>query len=158
MTDIVDNSYTLIKGKAPYLTSNTLIISSNAKVGSIVEDEFDDRNLTNALKHNFTNNKVLKFESNDLFKEEVLNIIDDYDNIIFYSYDAYRDEVQKDLINSLLNTLKEVFIVSIKGPIDMKYFNNLKNYACLYEYTPNSIKTIIKQLKGEISLNGKLPL
>ena len=158
MTDIVDNSYTLIKGKAPYLTSNTLIISSNAKVGSIVEDEFDDRNLTNALKHNFTNNKVLKFESNDSFKEEVLNIIDDYDNIIFYSYDAYRDEVQKDLINSLLNTLKEVFIVSIKGPIDMKYFNNLKNYACLYEYTPNSIKTIIKQLKGEISLNGKLPL
>jgi beta-N-acetylhexosaminidase len=88
----------------------------------------------------------------------ILYVFDDYDNIIFYSYDAYRDEVQKDLINSLLNTLKEVFIVSIKGPIDMKYFNNLKNYACLYEYTPNSIKTIIKQLKGEISLNGKLPL
>ena len=158
MEEIVDNSYTLIKGKAPYLTDKTLIISSNAKVGSIVEDEFDDRNLTNALKHNFINNKVLKFESSVLFKEEVLSIINNYNNIIFYSYDAYCDEVQKDLINCLLDTEKEVFIVSIKGPIDMKYFNNLRNYSCLYEYTPNSIKTIIKQLKGEITLNGKLPL
>mgnify|MGYP003320116685 CR=1 FL=1 len=36
-------------------------------------------------------------------------------------------------------------------------FENIKNYSCLYEYTPNSIKTVIKQLKGEIGLNGKLP-
>ncbi len=145
MEEIVDNSYTLIKGKAPLITSKTLIISSNAKVGSIVEDEFDDRNLTNALKHNFVNNTVFKFESSLSFKETVLNSINNYDSIIFYSYDAYRDEIQIDLINSLLNTQKEVFIVSIKGPIDMKCFINLKNYSCLYEYTPNSIKTIIKQ-------------
>lgn len=158
MEEIVDNSYTLIKGKAPYLTDNTLIISSNAKVGSIVEDEFDERNLTNALRHNFPNNLVLKFKSDSSFKIEVLNLISDYDTIIFYSYDAYNDQIQKDLINSLLNTKKEVFVVSIKGPIDMQYFNNLTNYACLYEYTPNSIKTIIKQLKGKITLNGKLPV
>ena len=157
MEEIVDNSYTLIKGKDPYLSDKTLIISSNAKVGSIVEDEFDNRNLTNALKHNFPSNLVLKFKSDSSFKIEVLNLINDYDSIIFYSYDAYNDEVQKDLIHSLLNTKKEVFVVSIKGPIDMQYFNNLTNYACLYEYTPNSIKTIIKQLKGKIKLNGKLP-
>ena len=39
----------------------------------------------------------------------------------------------------------------------MCYFNNLTNYSCLYEYTPNSIRTIVKQLKQEITLNGKLP-
>ena len=48
-------------------------------------------------------------------------------------------------------------MVSIKGPIDEQYFNDLTNYSCLYEYTPNSIRTIIKQLKKEIKLNGKLP-
>jgi hypothetical protein len=55
MQEIVDNSYTLIKGTAPYIDDKTLVISSNAKVGSIVEDEFDNTNLTNALKQNFKN-------------------------------------------------------------------------------------------------------
>lgn len=157
MEEIVDKSYTLIKGKTPYITDKTLIISSNAKIGSIVEDEFDDRNLTNALKHNFSNNTVIKFENTDNFVENIMEKIDEYDNIIVYSYDAYKDDLQKETINALLKTKKEVFVVSLKGPIDEVYFNNLTNYSCLYEYTPNSIKAIIKQLKGKIKLVGKLP-
>ena len=101
MQKIVDESYTLIKGKEPYITKNSLIISSNAKVASIVEDEFDDRNLTNALKNNFPNNKVIKFNNDSNFKNDILSIIDNYDNIIVYSYDAYKDNVQKETINEL---------------------------------------------------------
>ena len=157
MQEIVDNSFTLILGEEPVLKNNTLIISCNAKVASIVEDEFDDRNLTNALIHNFKSTKVLKFIYDDFFINYVLDIYKDYDNIIIYSYDAYNNDIQKKLINSLLETDIEVFIVSIKEPIDMQYFKNLKNYSCLYEYTPNSIRTIIKQLKNEIKLKGKLP-
>ena len=158
MESIVDNSFTLISGAAPKIDHDTIIISCNAKVGSIVEDEFDERNLTNALKHNFPNNVVLKFRSEESFVDEALNLANNYQNIIIYSYDAYRDDVQKTVINKLLETNKNVSVVSIKGPIDRIYFKNLINYACLYEYTPNSIKTIVKQLKGHISLNGKLPL
>ena len=157
MQEIVDNSYTLILGKEPKLKENTLIISCNAKVASIVEDEFDERNLTNALIHNFPNSKVLKFIYDENFLNYVLDIYKNYDNIIIYSYDAYNNDIQKKLINILLEKDIETYIVSIKGPIDMQYFNNLKNYSCLYEYTPNSIRTIIKQLKKEITLNGKLP-
>ena len=51
---------------------------------------------------------------------------------------------------------KDIYVVSIKGLSDMPYFNNLVNYACLFEYTPNSIKTIIKQLKNEIVLNKRI--
>ena len=58
----------------------------------------------------------------------------------------------------LLKLNKDVHIVSIKGPIDQNYFIGLKNYSCIYEYTPNGIRTIIKQLKNEINLNGKLPM
>ena len=164
MEEIVDNSYTLIMGKAPYLTDKTLILCANAKVGSIVEDELDGCNLANELRDKFKNHTIIKFTKDESFKDDILKIIDDFDNIIIYSYDAYNDIVQKDTINALLNTSKDVitskdvFVVSIKGPSDRAYFNNLKNYACLYEYTPNSIKTIIKQLKKEIKLNGKLPL
>ena len=158
MQEIVDNSYTLIKGKKPYVNNKTLILSSNAKIASIVEDEFDERNLTNALKHNFPNNTIIKFSKEDNFIDNVLDIVDEYDNILIYSYDAYNDYVQKECINRLLDTEKEVFVISLKGPMDRKCFNNLKNYACLYEYTPNSIKTVIKQLMYNLDLNGRLPI
>ena len=51
MQEIVDNSYTCVLGNAPYLDNNTLIISPKVKVASIVEDEFDERDLTKALKN-----------------------------------------------------------------------------------------------------------
>ena len=158
MQDIVDSSYTLIKGKEPSLTPNTLIISSNAKIASIVEDEFDDRNLTNALKHNFPNNKVIKFTNDKSFVKDILNIVNDFDRVIIYSYDAYKDEVQIETINELLKKHKDIYVVSLKGPIDRVYFKNLTNYSCLYEYTPNSIRAVVRQLKQEFNLSGKLPM
>ena len=157
MSEIVDKSYTLIKGHAPKLKDDTLIISSNAKIASIVEDEFDERNLTNALRHNFPNNTVIKFEDRENFIPDLLSEAKKHDSIIIYSYDAYKDFLQKETINTLLKTNKEVFVVSLKGPIDEVYFDNLTNYSCLYEYTPNSIKTIIKQLKENFELVGRLP-
>ena len=157
MQEIVDNSYTLIKGSAPKITDKTLIIAANAKIGSIVEDEFDERNLVNALTHNFPNNKVVKFSDDTNFTSQILSIVDNYNNVIVYTYDAYRDNTQINTINELLKLNKDIYIVSIKGPGDRIHFKGLINYSCLYEYTPNSIKTIIKQLKGEISLNGNLP-
>lgn len=154
MQKIVEESYTLVSGTKPYISTNTLVISSNVKVASIVEDEFDDRNLTKVLKKNFPNNRIIEFNKNI---DEMIDICNEYNHILIYSYDAYKDDVQKEIINKLLSSDKEVHVVSIKGPIDRKYFNDLKNYSCLYEYTPNSIRTIIKQLKNEIDLNGKLP-
>ena len=152
MENIVDESYTLILGTEPVLKENSLIISAEVKVASIVEDEFDTRNLTLALKKNLKNIDIVDFSNVSL--ENIGN----YDNIIIYSYDAYNDEKQLNIINEILKLEKEVFVISLKGPIDKNYFMNLKNYSCLYEYTPNSIKTIIKQLNKKIALNGKLPL
>lgn len=158
MQSIVDNSFTLINGKAPCLTPDTLIVSSKVTVASIAEDEFDERNLTTALKNAFPANDVLEFSKDLAFADKVIADIGKYSSVVVYSYDAYKDDVQKETINRLLETDKELYVVSIKGPIDRKWFNTPANYSCVYEYTPNSIRTIVKQLKGEIALNGKLPL
>ena len=157
MQDIVDNSFTLVKGTKPTLKDKTLILSSTTKVASIVEDEFDNYNLTRTLKNNFKDINIIEFRKEDSFKDEIMNIIDNYENIIIYSYDACNDKIQLDTINEILKRKEEVYVVSLKGPIDQKLFNNLLNYSCIYEYTPNGIKTIIKQLNNEIGLNGKLP-
>lgn len=158
MQAIVDGSYTLVKGNAPKLTEDTLIIAANVRVASIAEDEFDDRNLSGAIKKSFPKNKVLTFTKEEDFVNEALSAAEKADAIIVYSYDAYRDEVQKNTVNALLKTDKTVYVVSVKGPADRFHFEGMENYACLYEYTPNSIRTIVKQLKGEIELTGKLPL
>ena len=152
MQEIVDESYTQILGNKPYITPNTLIISSNANVASIVEDEFDDRNLTKALKASFSNNKIIGFKE----KEQLLDI-EKYENILIYSYDAYNDQNQKEVINEILQKHNNVYVISLKGPNDQKYFKGLVNYSCLYEYTPNSIRAVIRQLKQQKNLNGKLP-
>lgn len=152
MQEIVDNSFTLIKGKAPILKENSLIIAATTKVASIVEDEFDDYNLANSLKKRFINHDVYEFNEVSINQN-----VDKYDNIILYSYDAFNNQHQRMVINELLKSNKEVFVVSLKGPLDYHTFNNLTNYSCLFEYTPNSIRTIIKQLNNEILLNGILP-
>lgn len=157
MQDIVDNSFTLVKGNKPTLKDKTLILSSTTKVASIVEDEFDNYNLTRTLKNNFKDINIIEFRKEDSFKDEIMSIIDNYENIIIYSYDACNDKIQLDTINEILKRKEEVYVVSLKGPIDQKLFNNLLNYSCIYEYTPNGIKTIIKELNNEICLNGKLP-
>ena len=157
MQKIVENSYTLIKGEAPILDDKTLIIAPKVKVASIVEDEFDKRDLTQALRLNFERNTIYEFNDNLEFKDMILKRIDDFSKIIIFSYDAYKDNVQKELINEILKTKKDTFVISLKGPMDQKEFHNLVNYACLYEYTPNAIITVIKQLKGKIKLKGHLP-
>lgn len=158
MQSIVDNSYTIISGKAPCITPDTLVISSNVRVASIAEDEFDERNLTKALKASFPNNEILQFTKDKSFKDTAMEKAKNHNSVLVYSYDAYNDDVQKDTVNALLETGKEVYVVSIKGPIDRKYFHGLVNYSCVYEYTPNSIRAIVKQLNNEIGLNGSLPM
>jgi len=158
MQEIVDQSYTLISGSIPVINENTLVLSPNAVVNSIVEDEFDERDLTKVLKRNFPNNEIIQFNKKENFVSETLSKAKEYENILIFSYDAYNNEIQKQTINEILKLEnKKVYVVSLKGPIDRQYFNNLVNYSCLYEYTPNSIKTIIKQLKSKMQLNGKLP-
>ena len=156
MEDIVYSSYTNILGTKPYLDKDTLVFTPRAVVATIAEDEFDSRNLTKAFKNNFKVD-ALEFTSDDVFINMAKEKAKEYKHILIYSYDAYKDNVQLKTINELLNSHRNVHLVSLKGPIDMSYFNNLTNYSCLYEYTPNSIKAVIKQLKENGELLGHLP-
>ena len=152
MQQIVDESYTLVMGKAPFINNDTIVLAPEVSVASIVEDEFESRDLKGTLKKHFPNNLVLGYD------EFSIKMADAKKSYLVYSYDAGRNPSQRDLINQLLRINNNVYVVSLKGPIDKSLFTNLTNYACLYEYTPNSIRTVIKQLKEEISLNGHLPL
>ena len=158
MQQIVDGSYTLLKGSSPKIDGHTLVLCPSASVSSIVEDEFDERSLDKALQKAYPTLSTLSFKEEDAFKESVLKQIQQFDTIIIYAYNTSYNPVQLALINEILQIHPNVYVVSLKGPMDEVNFKNLVNYSCLYEYTLNSIKTIIKQLNGDITLQGHLPL
>ena len=155
---IVDNSLTLVKGKNALLTNNTLVIAPIAMAKTIIEDEFDERNLAKVLRKEFTNLDVKEFVSTIEFKEEVLNSLSAYDNVIIFSYNAATSPKQVEFINAVLERKQEVTVISLKGPMDYNKYQNLNNYLCLYEYTPNSIRTVVKYLKNDLKPLGKLTI
>ena len=155
---IVDNSLTLIKGDNAILTNKTLVIAPVAIARTIIEDEFDDRNLAKVLKKEFPNLDVRELINSDDFKNDVLENINKFDNIIIFSYNAAVSPKQVEFINAVLEQKEQTTIISLKGPMDFNKYNNLHNYLCLYEYTPNSIRTVVKYFKNMLSPKGKLTI
>ena len=155
---IVDNSLTHIIGNNAKLTDKTLVIAPVAIARKIIEDEFDDRNLAKVLRKEFSNLDVKELVNSDEFKDEIVSNLDKYDNVILFSYNAAVSPKQVEFINAILDKKEETTVISLKGPMDYHKYNNLKNYLCLYEYTPNSIRTVVKYLKNELTPCGKLPM
>lgn len=155
---IVDNSLTLVKGNNAKLTKDTLVIAPIAIARTIIEDEFDDRNLAKVLKKEFKDLDVRELQNTEEFKQQVLSELENFDNVILFSYNAAVSKQQVEFINEVLKNKKETTVISLKGPMDFNKYNNLNNYLCLYEYTPNSIRTVVKYLKEELVPKGKLTI
>ena len=62
------------------------------------------------------------------------------------------------MINEINDICSNFYVISIRNPYDYLYLNQTINYYTLYESTPNSMRTIVKFLKGEIDALGKLPV
>ena len=62
------------------------------------------------------------------------------------------------MINEINQISKNFFVISMGNPYDYLKIDEKINYYTLYESTPNSMRTIVKFLKGEIEANGKLPI
>ena len=155
---IVDNSLTLVKGANAKLTEKTLLIAPVAMARTIIEDEFDDRNLAKVLKKEFNSLDVRELLNTDEFKSQVLSELPNFDNVIIFSYNAATSPKQVEFINEVLSKQQQTTVISLKGPMDFNKYNNLNNYLCLYEYTPNSIRTVVKYLKGNLEPVGKLTI
>ena len=157
MQEIVDKSVTIVKGELPKVGNDTLIFAPVACVASQAEDVFDERDLALELKKRLPNT-VLKFENTPEFYELAMKEVKKASDVVVFSYDTGKNKVQIDIINEVIKMFgKKAYIVSLKGPMDMVYFKDVENYTVLYEYTPNSIRTIIKLVEGKLKAEGKLP-
>ena len=143
--EIVKNSYQLLYGEKPTLTKKTLFLAPELYAINGAEDVFDNRSLPMSLKSSFDND-VIVLDNKIETEEHILNNLKNYDQVIAFSYNVNIDKINQGIINKVNNQIK-TYIISLKGKMDIELYDNLINYSVLYEYTPNSIKTIIEMLK-----------
>lgn len=153
---IVDNSLTLVKGERFLLTDKTLLLATIPYATTIAEDMLDPRNIIDMVRKEIPSIDCMKMPMNEV-DENILKAVDNYDTIFVCSYNANINHQQAKLINLIMAKGKRLFVLSTRNPYDLLALD-VDNFASLYEYTPNSVKTIIKYLKGEIAPRGKLPI
>lgn len=142
MTNIVDQSITIVKGQDIRINDHTKFVIGMGDYKTIVEER-ENIDIKEILKNNFKNDVI---DIND-YKEK------NQDVVLF--------------LNSSFNYIKEIndiiqnnntHIIAFKGPMILKELQNVSSFICLYEYTPLSINSAIKYLKGQIEAKGTLPL
>ena len=157
-SDIVDRSLTLFKGKAFVQDGRTLVIAASPFAQSIAEDKIDSRSIVDMVKEYV---KTVDAEKLDL-KEENYNYLyekaKDYDQIVVCSYNANMYPAQIKLINDINKLGKELYVISTRNPYDYLVLDEIDNVACVYEYTKNSVNTIVRYLNGMIKPKGKFPI
>ncbi len=90
--------------------------------------------------------------------KDILNKSKDYENIVVATYNAnvYKDQVT--LVKMLQKDNPNLHVIMMRNPYDMNELSDVKNITCAYEYTPNSINTVMKYLSGELTPLGSLPI
>lgn len=157
---VVEESLTLVKGEVFTLKGRALLIATDPFATTIADDEVDERGIVSAVKKAIPEITTLKMNVQPS-DEEIKAIVDEvtkFDQIVICTYNANVYQQQFDLVKKLLSEKKDLYVISMRNPYDLVFIPNINNYVCLYEYTQNSINTLIKYLKGELSPQGILPI
>lgn len=154
--EIVDSSLTLVSGKNFYLYGKTLLVAPTPFATTIAEDRLDTRNIIEVVKRELPMVDTYNLSINEIDKPLLVKV-KEYDNVVICSYNAHFYEEQAAMINAIAREVKNTFLISTRNPYDYLKVD-VTNYLVLYEYTANSIRTITKYLKGEITPKGKLPV
>ncbi len=157
---IVDESLTLVKGENIYLNKKTLVITAEPFATTIAEDELNVNSIGTCLIQSGANADVEMIDAhiNDQEIERIVKKAYSYEQVLVCTYNAMQFNQQVKLVNKLSDKVEKLFVLSTRCPYDILKFRQVKNYLCVYEYTPNSVKTIVKYLTGEIKPIGKCPV
>ena len=158
--DVTRQAVTLVKGNNVIINKNTLLIASEPLSTTIADDETGSDSIIKYLNKEIPELDTLSISVNlndDLEIEKIVNISKKYKQVIICSYNANIYINQLKLIRKL-NSETKLYVIAMRNPYDIIFEKEIKNFVCLYEYTPNSIKILAEYLQGKIKPQGKLPV
>lgn len=160
---ISENSITVVKGKE-YLPlkadDNILFVSTNAAVLTGVDDCIEDRNISKLMKKRYPEitAETINIKTSDAEIEKIVKEAEDKSKVVICTYNANLNKGQLKLVEKVYGVNKNIIVIAMRNPYD---FNSLKYVPCFvstYEYTPNSINSVVKLLDGSIEGKGKCPV
>ena len=154
---IVDSSLTYVNGKNFELKGKTLIYWCQQFASTIAEDTLDEENFGVLLNKEIPSADTLEYIT-DEYSEKNVTESKNYDTVVFISFNAFSYKNQAKMINEINKISSNFFVISIRNPYDFLYLDENINFYTLYESTPNSMRTVVKFLKGEIKAKGTLPV
>lgn len=157
---VVDRSLTRVRGEDFYPLPGTLVIASEPFATTIAEDTLSKRSIRDALKGSGLPFTVvpLSLHPTDEETASLLAQARSASQVVVATYNARIATSQGTLVRKLAAVTKNLYVISTRNPYDLLEFPMVKNYVCLYEYTPNSCQTIRKYLAHDLVPTGRLPL
>ena len=157
---IVEQAASLVKGKPLKLKKKALFVGIMPKATTIADERLGHYDIFAGIEEEIKSLDVIKLPITPT-QEDILNVVQkakSYQQVIITTYNSnvYQDQIK--LIDQVSELNKELHVISMRNPYDLYYAKDIKNYVCLYEYTPNSIKVLLKYLKGDLELKGKVPV
>lgn len=133
-----------------------LVVFPKIKVVTLVEDE--NKNLMSLFDFMTipTDRQYVSIDPTDEEKAELLTKVENYDKIVYCSYNACFNPKQAELINAI--DPNKLIVCAIRTPYDLRALPNVQAYLCSYEATPLSLESLAKVLTGVIKPQGKLPV
>lgn len=161
--NVSEKSITLLRDHErllPVKPGNVVSISPDPVVLTGADDMFDERSSFSESVRNSIGGETYNIPLNP--GEDVINNMTgkcrDAETVIIGTYNANLNCGQQSLVNSIYEVNPKIIVVSLRNPYDILMFKQIPSYICAYEYTPLSIKSIIKVIKGEIKAEGRLPV
>ena len=154
--NIVDSSVTHISGKKLELKGKTILLGCKPSAFNCAEDVIDEGSILDLAK-GIKNLDTFEYVDNKYSKELIDKSLT-YDTILFASFNAFSNPEQAKMINELNRCHNNVYVLSTRNPYDYLVLEGDVNYYTVYECTPNSNRSLIKLIKGEIEARGKLPV
>lgn len=136
-------------------TEKTLIVFPKIKVVTLVEDPQKGLNSLQDYM-SFCDKIYLSISPTIDEKNVLLNMVENYDKIIYCSYNACFNETQANLINEI--DVKKLIVVALRTPYDLQVIKPGLTYLTTYEATPLSLESVSKILTGKYQPKGKIPV
>lgn len=158
--DVVKDALTLVKGVPLKLQEHALFVGVRPMVTSIADEADGGYSVTKQIIKEINHIDTWDISIQPT-KEDIDGIVQSakkHKQVILCTYNANIYQEQIDLINRLLVLDLDFHVISMRNPYDLHYAKNIKNYVCLYEYTPNSIQVLLEYLKGELIPKGIIPI
>jgi beta-N-acetylhexosaminidase len=157
---VVEGAASLVKGEPLKLKEKALFIGIMPKATTIADERLGHHDMFEMIEKDMKSldmiNLSIRPSQSDI--ELVCTQATQYDQLVVTTYNGNVYQEQIELIEKLSELNKEMHVISLRNPYDLYYSKKIKNYVCLYEYTPNSMKVLLKYLKGELELKGKVPV